>query len=183
MGNLQDQLVHACQLTVLTCIDFRLHGAWNLNRCLQELFGSNVSFDLLTMPGACYRLAREGQQMSVPEDSCLCNEGVTEEAALEPEDRCSVVLSDLSLSISLHQPESLLLIQHENCGRYQADHEFASLADERRVLMSDLKLAAGILQERFPRLRILGYVARIDLAMASTIGLDQVFNSTNPTTR
>lgn len=188
MGDLDKKLAHACQLTVLTCIDYRLHGAWDLRRCLEGLFGVSVKYDLLTVPGACFRLVHEGpiEPGDTFPDGDLCSpdiRGLTEERELEPEDRSSVVLSDLGLAVSLHHPETIVLVQHENCGRYHGVMTFQSLTEERRVLLQDLLKAAEILRALFPRLRVLGFIARIDVNAECTTGLDKVFDSSESAPR
>ena len=57
----QNRIVHGCQLTVLTCMDFRLHGATNLPHYLAQRFGEHATYDLLTPPGACYSLIHDGE--------------------------------------------------------------------------------------------------------------------------
>lgn len=115
-----------CQLSVLSCIDFRLQIKNQLFDLLRAEYGAETEFDLLTAPGSCHRLVRE------------------EDAHKE------LMLSDLAVSVSLHHPETIVLIQHTECGKYASHMTFASPEEERDTLIADAKKAAEILRERFP---------------------------------
>lgn len=115
-----------CQFCVLSCIDFRLQIKNRLFELLRAEYGADAEFDLLTAPGSCHRLVRE------------------EEAGKE------LMLSDLAISVNLHHPEKIVLMQHAECGKYASYMTFDSPEQEREVLIADAKKAMELLQERFP---------------------------------
>ncbi|MBU1033056.1 hypothetical protein KJ937_03960 [Patescibacteria group bacterium] len=112
-------------------------------------------YDPLTLPGACHRLVRQTLT------------------------RKMIVIEDLGASVSMHSPETIVLIQHEQCGGYAADQniQFESTAHERRVLLEDIVASARILRGHFPQLTVLGFIARVD--DKRILGMDRVFDSSN----
>ena len=147
----QNRIVQSCQLTVITCMDFRLHGATNLPHYLAQRFGEFATYDLLTPPGGCYPLVHEGE---------------------EERER---ILGHLALSISLRSPETILIIPHINCGRYHAERRFYCEEEEVDRLTQDVLLSGKMLLNRFPLAQVRGFIARVDSVMMT--GLEEVYSA------
>lgn len=137
---LTEQLAHACDLMVLTCIDYRLQTNDSQMIWLRRLYGNDRSFDLVTVPGSCHRLVRE------------------------PASARSQLLDDIGVSVDLHQPERIAIVQHENCGRYHKSMNFPGWERERGILEMDLNQAVPHLHARFPNLEVHGLIARLSPA-------------------
>ena len=138
MGVLQLKIRQSCNLTVLTCMDFRLHGAHNLPKFIEQQFGDGVTYDVLTPPGACHPLLREG------------------------ESERQRILDHLSLSVSLHDPETIVVIPHMNCGKYHASHSFFDPEDEIALLAKDARHSADLIVGRFPKATVRTFIANVD---------------------
>lgn len=139
MGNLKtrEAIARTCDLTVVTCIDHRLHGTGRLHDALTREFGSDVRYDFIALPGAIHRLVNEGTA------------------------RREEFLGDLAFSIDLHDPETLVLVPHMECGVYHEQHAFSSLFEELSHLHGDFLAVCDLLRGRFPNLTVRGFVARI----------------------
>ena len=73
-----------------------------------------------------------------------------------------VILGNIErVSIGLHHIEEVLLIAHRDCGAYGGSVAFRGPAEEKATQVEDLKLAAGVLKERFPNLNVTMYYAEI----------------------
>ncbi len=129
----QEHLALACDLTVIACMDFRL---WNgtLERELHFVYGESATFDLLTPPGACHRLVRETGELR------------------------EQLLDDLGMSVSLHQHETVAIVQHTDCGRYSY-MAFESEEIERVTLAQDIHAAARVIRRRYPNVTVEGFIA------------------------
>ena len=148
MGQFQEHLALGCDLTVISCIDFRLQRDNGLFRELHAVYGADASFDLLTLPGSCYRLVRESDALR------------------------DIVLEDLAVSVSLHQPEVVAIVQHDDCGKYQSVMTFKDRAEEDRVLTRDAHRAAQILKDRFTNVEVQAFIAR--LLGDRVVGMDRI---------
>ena len=65
--------------------------------------------------------------------------------------------------IQLHSPETIALIQHEQCGVYHNEFKFVDWQEECEILKQDLQYAKSQLKEEFPGIRVRGFVARFEL--------------------
>lgn len=142
MKSTRERIAHACDLTVYTCIDFRLHGEEGIDPHLMErlspLSSKPLKYDLITEPGACHCFAH-------PDD------------IVKPDD----VIRKLGFTLSAHQTERVVLIQHEDCACY-SKMRFDSVHAQLKVLAKDLETAAVTISRAFPSVGILGYIARVD---------------------
>ncbi|MBI4139139.1 hypothetical protein HY479_03245 [Candidatus Uhrbacteria bacterium] len=150
MGTLTKQLARACDLTVIACSDFRHSIDAALLTRLQTVFGPHVTYDLISVPGACHRLVRQS-----------------------PVHR-EIMLADLDMLVDLHQPETIVIVQHEECGRYQDVLTSVDRIQEQRILSDDIQVSEQILRQRFPNLTVLGFIARMD--GQHLYDLDKVWN-------
>jgi hypothetical protein len=120
-------VIHGCELTVLACVDFRLHGYGGLDEYLRDQFDSDVKYDLVTRAGGVYRFLHG------------------------PPEARSEVLFDLQTSIG-HAPERLLIVQHTDCAVYNQNRCFENTTEELKMLIFDALAAARILAKTFPTL-------------------------------
>ena len=139
MERLNDVEAKRFSALVLTCADGRLHGPNNLVKWIPGLLGYDgrdgvVSYDLISVPGSCWKLAR-GSAM----------------------DRLGV-LNDLALLIDRHQLETILVISHRNCARYG---ERDPLKEDGK-LRGDLAYTRRLLRQSFPSVSVLQAIACVD---------------------
>ena len=105
---------------------------------LQNEAGIN-SYDLLTIPGAAKHLTAIG--------SATRREGL---------------LEDIGISIRLHAPKEIILINHSDCGAYGGSAAFASNAAETEAHQSALAEAAAIINSQYLNITVKCYFARLD---------------------
>ena len=67
-------------------------------------------------------------------------------------------LEQCEVSVRLHSPKTIVLIQHEDCGAYGGSKQFADLEAEKAFQTQELQKAAKVLQEKFPGCAVEGYV-------------------------
>ena len=76
----------------------------------------------------------------------------------------SVMLGNIErVSIGLHHVSEMVLVAHRDCGAYGGSAAFKGPAEEKATQVEDLKLARGILNEKFPNLNVTVYYAEIAL--------------------
>ena len=63
----------------------------------------------------------------------------------------NVPLDQFEVSIRLHQPKTIVLIQHEDCGAYGGSKEFDGLEVEKAFQDQELQKAEQALKNTFPR--------------------------------
>lgn len=124
---------HHCDALVIHCIDFRFHEA--IRDFLQNELGL-ASYDLLTIPGAAKHFTAIG--------SAVRREGL---------------LEDIGISVRLHAPKEIILINHSDCGAYGGATVFTSVEEERKNHESALKEAAEALRQNFSGITIKLYYA------------------------
>ena len=66
------------------------------------------------------------------------------------------------VSIGLHHVKELVLIAHRDCGAYGGSAEFPNPATEKATQVEDLKIARGVLVERFPDITVSMFYAEIN---------------------
>jgi len=65
------------------------------------------------------------------------------------------------VSIGLHQAKEIILFAHRDCGAYGGSAKFNNPAEEKATQVEDLKIARGVLAERFPEITITMFYAEI----------------------
>lgn len=111
---------------VVLCIDYRF---WpQALPLLQKRYGV---FDLIAMAGASKEISSPAHH----EDW---------HAALE----------SIRASVRLHQPESIILTNHIDCGAYGGSKHFHSRKEELAHHTQELRTAKKIMKHRFPKLQI-----------------------------
>lgn len=111
---------------VIFCIDYRF---WpQALPLLKERYGD---FDLIEIAGSSKNLT----------------------SPLEEEDRITL-LENIGISISLHNPEKLILTNHVDCGAYGGSKNFKSRDEEILFMKTELLKAKGLVEKRFPHLPV-----------------------------
>ena len=126
---------HHCDALVIHCIDFRFHEA--IKNFLQNELGIK-SYDLLTIPGAAKHLTAAG--------SAARRDGL---------------LEDIGISIRLHEPKEIILINHSDCGAYGGRAAFSDEATEEAAHRAALEEATTLLKKQFTSTSIKTYFAFI----------------------
>ncbi len=167
MGERQERIARACDLTVIKCIDYRLRDHVDgIDPFIQERFGTPggkmIQYDPITRAGGCCSLARR------------------DPATLE------TVEKDLLTSIAKHSTETVLIIQHTDCAGYESVFaELPSAMSEEQVLYTDLLDTIGWVQETLRRAgrraEVIGFIAELDSHRVT--GLRKVFPEPSPDSR
>lgn len=153
-----EEHARSCEYIVLTCCDFRI---WEeeLRRHLAHYQAEHHSYDLIAVPGATHRLVHG------------------------PEHKRQALFEDLDLLISVHNPETVVLIPHTHCAVYHASRSFACAEEEREALTDDIAAAYDLLTARFPRIAVQGYIAQIDPQQRRMSGITRTRFSIPPAPR
>jgi len=121
---------HSCAACIVTCEDFRLHRRDPDPNVVDELLRrAGGPCDLITRAGAVQDLLRG------------------------PAGFADSLLRDLRVSVELHQIRRIYLVNHADCGAYQA-FAFPSGQEERRQHEADLRQAAQLLRRHFPAVAV-----------------------------
>jgi len=123
---------HSCKALVLHCIDFRFRKA--LGEFLSSKFGD--SYDLVSVAGGVKRL------ISDPAEN-------------------NFIIEQLKISNTLHKPNTIVLIQHEDCGAYGGSKAFNTPQQEVKHQREELQKAAALLKEHFPQGKIETHFIRL----------------------
>ena len=110
---------HTCKALVIHCIDFRFRKS--LAEFLEKRFGD--SYDLVSVAGGVKRL------VSDPLDN-------------------NFILEQIKISDTLHKPEVILLIQHEDCGAYGGSAALGDFSTEKEAQNQELEHAETLLKEQ-----------------------------------
>ena len=118
-------VTHKTQAVVLTCIDFRTydHAERVLEQAIVERFGVE-SFDIISLAGGARNLLQDKRR--------------------------DVVLEDLATSVRLHDPDLIILVNHEDCGAYGGSAQFSDADEEEQFHQEQLEQAAAIARQYVP---------------------------------
>lgn len=120
MPDIHQRSVVACRISVVTCVDFRIHG-----QGLQNFLPPGYwPADVRTEPGAAHAFVHNGE-------------------------RRAALLEDLSLVVDAHGAEILYLFSHTDCAKYGGKEAFPNADEEYKVLWKDLVEARKIIVDRF----------------------------------
>jgi len=130
---------HHCKAALITCEDFRLH---------QRKDGRNYIAEFIKTLGCdCDLITRGG--------------GVQDLVRPEQDGYAGSFLRDLNVSASLHQADTIYLINHENCGAY-GSFNFLSRDDELEKHYDDLRKAKEIILEKVPDKNVLLFFGELE---------------------
>ncbi|MDD5625940.1 MAG: hypothetical protein PHG83_02125 [Patescibacteria group bacterium] len=111
---------------VVSCIDYRF---WpQALPLLKEKYGY---FDLITIAGAIKNLTSPAKKESK-----------------------KTLLENIGISIKLHHPHSIILVNHIDCGAYGGSKNFKSEKEEIEFHKKELEKAEKIIQKKFPQLTV-----------------------------
>ena len=113
---------HICEAVVLQCIDFRFRKT--LYEFLMRRFPDG--YDLVSVAGSVKRLLQDG-----PDNN--------------------FVLEQLQISDRLHNPQTMVLIQHEDCGAYGGTKAFQNSAAEEKFHREELQRSKELLKTHFSK--------------------------------
>ena len=122
---------HTCEAVVLHCIDFRFRKS--LYEFLMKRFPRG--YDLISAAGSVKRLLQDG-----PDNN--------------------FVLEQLQTSDRLHSPQTIVLLQHEDCGAYGGSKAFQDFEVERAFQKQELQKAEDFLRNHFSQ-KVEKYFAKL----------------------
>ena len=147
---LEKHVAGICMNTLLTCIDNRLHGSEGIEPFLKTFYKTEyLKFDPVPPPGACYDFARGQSDV-----------------------RRMVRMEDIGLSIDVHAPERIIIVQHMQCAKYHGTMTFRCESEERRILLADADFTADYLRRMFPNVSVDIFLAHVDAT--KTVGLESI---------
>lgn len=125
---------HKVETVVISCIDFRFRPG--TAHALKETFGID-DYDIIELAGGGGNFVSFGKEA-----------------------RREIIFDDVALAINAHQVSRVIILTHQNCGKYSEEgHTFADFAAERKFHQKELRGAGSVLQARFPFLEIkLGFM-------------------------
>jgi carbonic anhydrase len=130
-GRILDQ--HEVGAAVVACIDFRFRE--NLASAIHTTFGIDA-YDEIKLAGGAKNFSRPGKP-----------------------GRHETALHDLELAINAHHANTVILLTHQNCGKYASEgHSFTDAREERKFHTAELRTAGEIVRTQFPNVTVLlGY--------------------------
>ena len=120
--------MHKAKACIITCIDFRFH---NKIRKFLKLNGYTGKMDLISVAGASHDLVHP---LSQAESIYLWNQ--------------------IAISIKLHSPDEIVIIDHQDCGMYKASgliKDGMNLEEDKKVHQDLLINLNKELRKRFPQ--------------------------------
>ncbi len=124
---------HHCEAVVVHCIDFRFHDA-----IAKFLHDELKSYDIIAIAGAGKHLTHAGS----------------------PE-RQKGLLEDIGISLRLHDPKQIIIINHADCGAYGGRVAFASADAEHDAHAAAIREATDTLKKNFSDREIKTFFANI----------------------
>ena len=124
---------HHCEALVIHCIDFRFHEA--IRDFLRDKLGIK-NYDLLTIPGAAKHFTAIG--------STARREGL---------------LEDIGISVRLHHPKEIILINHADCGAYGGRVACPDEVSEEAMHRAALEEARSVISGQYPGVIVKSYYA------------------------
>lgn len=145
----------SCDMVVVICCDWRIWEA-DLRSHLDRWRADRARYDLLTVPGGIHRLVHG------------------------PEHRSRTLLEDLDGLVAQGMPETIVMIQHTHCAVYRQERPDMDEAEEQEWLIDDIGEAWGMLDRRYPRISVQGYIAEVDVHAGRMRGLKHTRYSIPP---
>jgi carbonic anhydrase len=131
--------MHKANNCVITCIDFRLQKAYTEFLESHNMVGES---DIISVAG--------------------CSRDIVK--PLENWHRDSI-LRQLELSVKLHDPDNIVLLDHQDCGGYAQDNTIAqglSIEEDKKAHAEWGQKAKNLLKERFPYKDVQVYYVQLD---------------------
>lgn len=136
--------VHEVENVVVACIDFRFRHA--LHEAIKEAFGID-HYDEIKLAGGAKNCSLPGVEAPAS-------------AKATADKRREVVRDDVALALEKHRAQRIILLNHENCGKYAAEgYTFGNFPDEKAFHCKELMAAGAWAKKHFPKAEVrLGFV-------------------------
>lgn len=131
--------MHTCKALIIHCMDFRL---------MEPIFSYLKKRGLV---GMCDEVSLAGAIKSIADDP---NGPVSQ-----------TLLKQIELSKALHHIDTVILMNHTDCGAYGGHAAFASLTEEREKHTQDMRAVRNHITSRFPELTVETVLADIDIGV------------------
>lgn len=131
--------MHKAKNCIITCIDFRLQGAYANFIKSRNLLGES---DIISLAGCSRDLVKP----------------------LENWHKESL-LRQIELSVKLHNPDNIILLDHQDCGGYTQDNTIPqglAIDEDKTAHVGWGGMAKNILVEKFPEKTIQVYFVHLD---------------------
>jgi len=69
---------------------------------------------------------------------------------VDGEEAQNILLTQLDISIKLHNSGRVILVHHSDCGAYAQSYQFANAEEEKRKQIEDMQKAKDIIKSRHP---------------------------------
>jgi len=126
--------VHNCEAVVLTCIDFRF---WRETLEFVEKELGLADFDFPSLPGSAKAV-----------NECVSGE--------------DLAISCIGVPIDLHHAQTVVIVNHQDCGAYGGSKKFDGDANAEQVFHEkELKKAKAIILEKYPDKEVMLVYARL----------------------
>ena len=120
--------MHTCKTLVIHCMDFRL---------MEPIFSYLKKRGLV---GLCDEVSLAGGIKALADDA----NGPT----------AQTLLKQIELSKALHQIDTVMLMNHTDCGAYGGQAAFVSRAEEHEKHLRDMRAVRDLIAVRFPGLAV-----------------------------
>lgn len=132
-------IMHKAKNCIVSCIDFRIQDT--LHKWLKNHKDLGNS-DIITIAGSSRDIVKP----------------------IRPEDK-EELLRNITLSVELHDPENIIIFDHQDCGGYAQDNTIPAELEAYRDFEEHKKFcekAVKMLKELFPQKNVLAYFIFLD---------------------
>ena len=145
-------MFHIFEAALITCIDGRLHQRKDgRNYIAQYILSLGIDCDLITRAGGVQDLLRQAGRGSA--DS---------------------VIRDVDVAHRLHQVDSIICVNHQDCGAYNG-FKFKSLDEELRRHSRDMKRTLKMFHLLFPKKWLTGSFAELKSETHDVFDIKKMF--------
>ena len=128
---------HRVDTVILACIDFRFREG--LTPAIREAFNIDA-WDEIKLAGGAKNISMPGK-----------------------DSRREAVLDDLNLAVAAHHANTIILLNHQNCGKYASEgNTFDDRGTEHAFHEKELKEAGNVARQKFSNIKILLGYAYVD---------------------
>ncbi|MCK4891335.1 MAG: hypothetical protein KAS78_01570 [Candidatus Pacebacteria bacterium] len=120
---------HTCKNLLIRCMDFRLNS--EVERWTKDSGLFEGGFDVVSVAGACKNLVDGDEKIK------------------------DNFLSNIAVSIELHEVCKIVILHHSDCGAYAQSYNFSSPEEEKIKQVEDMKKAKEIILEKYPNVEII----------------------------
>ena len=131
--------MHKAKYCIITCIDFRLQKSYSSIIQSRSMLGES---DIISLAGCSRDLVKPLENWHK-----------------------EALLRQIKLSVKLHSPSNIILLDHQDCGGYAQDGTIPnglSVDEDKKAHMEWGNAALDILEAKFPEINIEWYFVRLD---------------------